>query len=84
MKFLVSVWLMAALWLAGLGLAQDASVVCTREMSSSDDCADVIDPNACYNEYRFNSMRTLSCIAGKDDTDRARKARPPFPRARPP
>lgn len=45
---------------------------CTQEMIASDDCAAVIDANACYNEYRWNAQ-TLQCIDGKDNTDRQRK-----------
>jgi len=45
---------------------------CTRELIRTDDCADVINPNACYNQFRWNS-RTLSCIDGVDDADRRRK-----------
>ncbi len=63
-------WAMA-LWLA---IALGQTTECTRELASSNDCADVIDPSACYNEYRFGA-RTLQCIEGKDDADRARKAR---------
>ncbi|KAK3686220.1 hypothetical protein B0T22DRAFT_483117 [Podospora appendiculata] len=48
---------------------------CPIALLRTDDCADVINPNACYNEFRFTSARTLQCIDGKDDKDRARKAR---------
>ncbi|KAK5627017.1 hypothetical protein RRF57_002732 [Xylaria bambusicola] len=51
-----------------LGQAQ----TCTQEMIASDDCAAVIDANACYNEFRWNAQ-TLQCIDGKDNTDRQRK-----------
>ncbi|GAW15664.1 hypothetical protein ANO14919_050830 [Xylariales sp. No.14919] len=53
-----------------LGQAQ----TCTQEMIASDDCAAVIDANACYNEFRWNTQ-TLQCIDGKDNADRQRKAR---------
>lgn len=46
---------------------------CTRQLAATNDCADVINPNACYNQYKFSGTRTLSCIEGKNDTDRARK-----------
>ncbi|KAI0143792.1 hypothetical protein GGR57DRAFT_507766 [Xylariaceae sp. FL1272] len=46
---------------------------CTREMVDSDDCAAVIDANACYNEFRWNAQ-TLQCIDGTDNADRQRKA----------
>ena len=50
---------------------------CTAEMVATDDCAAVIDANACYNKYRFSGKQTLSCIDGTDDKDRARKVCPP-------
>lgn len=46
---------------------------CTRELAATDECADVINANACYNQFRFTDNRTLSCIGGTDDNDRARK-----------
>ncbi|GAW26437.1 putative cytoplasmic dynein 1 heavy chain [Rosellinia necatrix] len=58
---------------AALGQAQ----TCTQEMIASDDCAAVIDANACYNQFRWNAQ-TLQCIDGKDNTDRQRKASPFF------
>ncbi|KAK3998198.1 hypothetical protein QBC44DRAFT_314000 [Cladorrhinum sp. PSN332] len=60
-------------WAASLALGQQA-LECTREVARSDECADVINPNACYNQFRWNS-RTLSCIDGKDDADRKRKVK---------
>ncbi|KAK0742555.1 hypothetical protein B0T21DRAFT_283094 [Apiosordaria backusii] len=59
------------LW-ASMSLGQSMQE-CTRELARTDECADVINPNACYNMYRFNSARTLSCIEGKDDAERKRK-----------
>ncbi|KAK4213378.1 hypothetical protein QBC37DRAFT_463890 [Rhypophila decipiens] len=47
---------------------------CTRQLAATNDCADVINPNACYNQFKFSGTRTLSCIEGKSDADRARKA----------
>ncbi|KAI0169263.1 hypothetical protein GGR52DRAFT_514274 [Hypoxylon sp. FL1284] len=47
---------------------------CTRELAATDDCAAVIDANACYNQFKFNSNQTLSCIDGTDNNDRALKA----------
>ncbi|KAI5926706.1 hypothetical protein F4810DRAFT_653169 [Camillea tinctor] len=47
---------------------------CTAELAATDDCADVINANACYNQFRFNSRQTLTCIGGTDDADRIRKA----------
>ncbi|TLS21022.1 uncharacterized protein PpBr36_10760 [Pyricularia pennisetigena] len=45
---------------------------CTSDLVRTDDCADVINPAACYNQFRWNS-RTLACIEGTDDADRKRK-----------
>ncbi|KAL1869093.1 hypothetical protein VTK73DRAFT_3371 [Phialemonium thermophilum] len=50
------------------------TTVCTADLVADDDCADVINPIACYNEFRFSGTRTLTCIDGKDNADRARKA----------
>ncbi|TPX15345.1 uncharacterized protein E0L32_004622 [Thyridium curvatum] len=59
------------LWVAAcLGQQQ---TVCTNEMATSDDCADVINPIACYNQFGFNGARTLNCIDGKNDADKKRK-----------
>jgi hypothetical protein len=58
------------LWLATV-YAQQAAV-CDNDLAVSDDCTDVLNPIACYNQYRWNA-RTLSCIEGKDDADRKRK-----------
>lgn len=62
-----------ALWLA-TALAQE-NVECTSELASTDDCAAVINPAACYNMFGFRNAQTLSCIEGVDDADRARKVR---------
>ncbi|KAI1488790.1 hypothetical protein F5X96DRAFT_643581 [Biscogniauxia mediterranea] len=59
------------LWVAA-GFGQQA-VECTRELAATDDCADVINANACYNQFRFTSRQTLTCIGGTDDADRIRK-----------
>ena len=67
-----------AIFLAAAVSAQQAGVCDVKD----DDCADVINPNACYNQFRFNAQ-TLQCIDGKDNADRARKVRshplPPLP-----
>ncbi|KAK0702249.1 hypothetical protein B0H67DRAFT_449039, partial [Lasiosphaeris hirsuta] len=47
---------------------------CTRELARTDDCASVINSNACYNQFRFRDAQTLTCIEGKDNADRAQKA----------
>ncbi|KAI0597039.1 hypothetical protein F4775DRAFT_562217 [Biscogniauxia sp. FL1348] len=59
------------LWTAA-ALGQQAAE-CTRELAATDDCADVINANACYNQFRFTSRQTLTCIGGTDDADRIRK-----------
>ncbi|KAF2729403.1 hypothetical protein EJ04DRAFT_537867 [Polyplosphaeria fusca] len=51
-----------------LGLGQE----CTRELVETDDCAAVIDANACYNKFRWNAQ-TLTCIDGTDTKDKQRK-----------
>ncbi|KAH9884370.1 hypothetical protein F4778DRAFT_564404 [Xylariomycetidae sp. FL2044] len=47
---------------------------CTRELAATDDCADVINANACYNKFRFTGTQTLTCIGGTDQADKIRKA----------
>ncbi|KAF2748935.1 hypothetical protein M011DRAFT_466061 [Sporormia fimetaria CBS 119925] len=47
---------------------------CTKEVVRSDDCAEVINANACYNKYRFRNKQVLTCIDGANDTERAEKA----------
>ncbi len=64
---IVTIWLSAT-------LAQTIPA-CTAEMVASDDCAAVIDANACYNKFRFSGTQTLSCILGTDNKDKARKVR---------
>ncbi|KAI1122983.1 hypothetical protein F5Y10DRAFT_252794, partial [Nemania abortiva] len=66
--------LSAALVVFSAALALGQTQTCTQEMIASDDCAAVIDANACYNEFRWNAQ-TLQCIDGKDNADRQRKAR---------
>jgi hypothetical protein len=61
-----------ALWV--FTIHAQSSAVCTNDLATSDDCTDVLNPIACYNQYRWNT-RTLSCIEGKDDADRKRKVR---------
>jgi hypothetical protein len=65
-----------AIWVA-MALGQ-AGQECTREMIKTDDCLDVINANACYNQFRFRAgKQTLQCIHGENDTERAQKARLP-------
>ncbi|KAF2188430.1 hypothetical protein K469DRAFT_769159 [Zopfia rhizophila CBS 207.26] len=67
-----------AIWLA-MALGQQVPE-CTRELARTDDCADVINANACYNQNRFRNAQTLQCIDGKDNADRSKKAQ--YPRKR--
>ncbi|KAI1199780.1 hypothetical protein F5X97DRAFT_295392 [Nemania serpens] len=66
--------LSAALVLFSAALAFGQAQTCTQEMIASDDCAAVIDANACYNQFRWNAQ-TLQCIDGKDNADRQRKVK---------
>lgn len=63
---------LVAIWVA-LALGQ-AGTECTREMTETDDCLDVINANACYNKFRFGrNKQTLTCIHGDNDADKAKK-----------
>jgi hypothetical protein len=74
-KMMLSISLFALL----LALAWGQSTQeCTREVAATDECADVINPNACYNQFKFGSARTLQCIDGKNDEDRKKKVRRGF------
>ncbi|KAF1975689.1 hypothetical protein BU23DRAFT_66514 [Bimuria novae-zelandiae CBS 107.79] len=46
---------------------------CTAELVRTDDCAGVINANACYNKFRWNAQ-TLTCIEGKDDAEKKKRA----------
>ena len=45
---------------------------CTAEAARSDDCAAVINANACYNKFRWNAQ-TLTCIDGTDNKEKQKK-----------
>jgi hypothetical protein len=45
---------------------------CTAEVARSDDCAAVINANACYNKFRWNAQ-TLTCIDGNDTAVKQKK-----------
>jgi hypothetical protein len=47
---------------------------CTAEVARSDDCAAVINANACYNKFRWNAQ-TLTCIDGNDTAVKQKKVR---------
>ncbi|KAI1760252.1 hypothetical protein GGR53DRAFT_94957 [Hypoxylon sp. FL1150] len=61
------------LFWAGIALGQQFPE-CTRELAATDECAAVIDANACYNQFGFRSNQTLTCIDGTSNDDRAKKA----------
>jgi hypothetical protein len=42
------------------------------EAARSDDCAAVINANACYNKFKWNAQ-TLTCIDGTDSAVKAKK-----------
>ncbi|KAH6853267.1 hypothetical protein B0I37DRAFT_409456 [Chaetomium sp. MPI-CAGE-AT-0009] len=70
MKLTTSLGLIALLVEAALG---QNFPECTRELLRTDDCAAVVNPNACYNQFRWNA-RTLGCIEGENDTQRKQRA----------
>jgi hypothetical protein len=45
---------------------------CTMDLARSDDCAAVINANACYNKFRWNAQ-TLTCIDGTDNAVKTKK-----------
>ena len=47
---------------------------CTKEVARTDDCAAVINANACYNKFRWNAQ-TLTCIDGTDNAVKQKKVR---------
>jgi hypothetical protein len=49
---------------------------CTAEVARSDDCAAVINANACYNKFRWNTQ-TLTCIDGDNNAAKQKKVRNP-------
>lgn len=55
--------------LVGLATAQTGFPECTTDLLRTDECAAVVNPTACYNQFRW-SARTLGCIDGVDDTER--------------
>ncbi|KAH7355502.1 hypothetical protein BKA66DRAFT_430246 [Pyrenochaeta sp. MPI-SDFR-AT-0127] len=46
---------------------------CTAEVARSDDCAAVINANACYNKFRFSNGQALTCIDGTDNAVKQKK-----------
>jgi hypothetical protein len=61
--------------LVSIGLRLAAGQIatsCPSDLVVTDDCTDVVNPIACYNQYRW-STTTLSCIEGANDTERKRK-----------
>lgn len=60
-------------WFASVALAQGQE--CTKELIRTDECADVINANACYNKNRFRGTATFDCVDGKDRAEKSKKAR---------
>lgn len=57
-----------------LALAQaQAYPECTAEVARSDDCAAVINANACYNKFKFQNAQALTCIDGDDNAAKQKK-----------
>lgn len=52
--------------------AAQAYPECTMELARTDDCAAVINANACYNKFRWNAQ-TLTCIDGTDNVAKQKK-----------
>ena len=49
---------------------------CPKELARTNECADVINANACYNQNRFrNKAGTLGCIEGANDAEKQKKVR---------
>jgi hypothetical protein len=48
---------------------------CTAELVRTDECAGVINANACYNKMGFRNAQTLTCIEGKDDAEKKKRVR---------
>ncbi|KAK1833700.1 hypothetical protein QBC39DRAFT_328968 [Podospora conica] len=66
-----------ALWLSmamvqGQAVGQERLLDCTPEVVEDIDCANVIAPVACYNQYKFTSPNAFTCIEGENDADKAR------------
>jgi hypothetical protein len=47
---------------------------CTMEVARTDDCAAVINANACYNKFKWNTQ-TLTCIDGTDNATKQKMVR---------
>jgi hypothetical protein len=57
---------------AGVAQAQTSFPECTRALLRTDECSAVVNPSACYNQFRWNT-RTLGCIDGANDTERKQR-----------
>jgi len=58
------------LWFA-VGLAQIKMLDCDEDVIQTEDCAEVISPIACYNQFKWNAQ-TLTCIEGTDAEKKAK------------
>lgn len=73
MKLTTPAGLIALFVTAVLGQGQQFPE-CTRELLRTDECAAVVNPSACYNQFRWNT-RTLGCIDGTNDAERKKRVR---------
>jgi hypothetical protein len=73
MKVTAPAGLIVLLATAVLGQAQQFPE-CTRELLRTDECSAVVNPSACYNQFRWNT-RTLGCIDGANDAERKKRVR---------
>ncbi|KAF1829551.1 hypothetical protein BDW02DRAFT_560894 [Decorospora gaudefroyi] len=63
-----------AFFLLSTAAAQQTSPFpeCTYALAHTDNCAAVINANACYNKFRWSS-RTWTCIDGENGVEKQRK-----------
>jgi hypothetical protein len=60
-----------AVWVA-MALGQSNQMLdCTEDVLESPECYEVIQPVACYNQFRWNTQ-TFTCINGSDAEKKAK------------
>ncbi|KAK1756602.1 hypothetical protein QBC47DRAFT_401501 [Echria macrotheca] len=59
---------LVAVWVA---VAVGQMLDCTEDVLESPECYEVIQPVACYNQYRWNTQ-TFTCINGSDAEKKAK------------
>jgi len=59
------------LWLAIV--AAQSYPECTANVARTDECASVINANACYNKFGFRNAQALTCIDGTSDAEKKKK-----------